>query len=212
MRKPKISDLEDINTGQLILFTRPQKDGTPVLQIGFVNDVIENDDNTVNTVQVMPLIESKDAPKIPSETFEITERTAQYCGLDTPHLVLPMGINIPASDFPNAKVQKIGFINERIANQIHDLADKVANLKPNFFQLSPSFLGKITLPHHKPESLTSRFSAPTPSRAEPSNDAAPKSGTSLWRAPRPNGHSPDDAWDIDGKDMSVPDLPEARLA
>ena len=205
MRKPRTNKLDNIDTGQIILFTRPRKDGTLVSQLGFVCDVDEDNNEAVQTVQVMPLVPSNSVKKLPIKAFEINETTAQYCGLDTPHLVLGMGVNIPASEFQNDEYRQIGFIVEHISDRILAFADDRENENPNYFKLTAKALGGINLPFHEVETLRTNFATSAPNKPATDNTEQSAQDNEQRLAPlnQTKGHYPADAWDVQGKDLLI---------
>ena len=215
----KIEEIE--NTGEIIAFTRVNKDRNTILQLGVVNNFNNTDDEeNLLSVEVLPITKKADAPNVNQQTFDITEPDIlRKTGFEEPMTVHGIGITLEVSK--EIEIVRLGAFDEETAEKIYAFADEAEATKSRLFGLPPERLKGTgfpridqktidTLSSKLASSRTKQFNTTTPQKTAPPAEKPAKAEkdtsttiqrglsptTGKFTANRPNGHYPEDSWDI----------------
>jgi hypothetical protein len=198
---------DDINEGDLITFQRRTKNKETVKQLGFVsrtNKASDANNAPIESIEIYPVVDVANAPNVRFKKSPIPQEQTEKMGLEGQYILFQIPIKIDATSL--AETNFIGALSDEATNSMYDTLDKwedAAGRNLKFFkpdQLSGTGFMRFTPPSKR---LTeTHTAAQTPATGkQKDNPAAPKTSKTKaakggYKAPRPNGHFPDDAWDI----------------
>ena len=205
----KTITFNEISEGEFITFSRQTKNKETVQQLGFVsrtNATNDTDESPLENIEVYLAVEAANAPKVRFDSTAIPQEETEQLGLKGQYIIFQIPIRIQPDDL--AEPLSLGTLSDNTTSQIYEILDDWEdkagrNLKffrPN--QLAGTGFNRFTPPTKSLTETHTDKSAPaadtkqtktSPASTPPAKAATSKGG---YKAPRPNYHYPDDAWDI----------------